>query len=161
MPLFFNKKIQSGYYQNTLVSIEGMLLEWVDVTGDTLTCYLGHWSYDSKQDATAMMRNMRCKLCVNRDATQLVKGLEVGGTINKGTDGATTSYHCGKSIFGQSKLSAELHIRIEAQVKAPGHGKWWLDEGGGQQVLLPAVHVLHCHTQGSGQQQEHALCQVG
>jgi hypothetical protein len=24
-------------------------------------------------------------------------------------------------------LSAELHIRIDVQVEAPGHGKWWLD----------------------------------
>jgi hypothetical protein len=32
-----------------------------------------------------------------------------------------------KSIYGQGKLSAELHITINAQVKAPGHGKWWLD----------------------------------
>ena len=30
MPLSFNKEIQSGYYQNTLVSNEGALLEWVD-----------------------------------------------------------------------------------------------------------------------------------
>ncbi len=38
----------------------------------------------------------------------------------------TTSYRCSKSIYSQGKLSAELHITINAQVKAPGHGKWWL-----------------------------------
>ncbi len=57
---------------------------------------------------------------------QLVKGLMVGGTVWKGTDGAATSYHCGKSIYGQGKLSAELHITIDAQAEVPGHGKWWL-----------------------------------
>ena len=31
------------------------------------------------------------------------------------------------SIFGQGILSAELGITIDAQVEAPGHGKWWLD----------------------------------
>ncbi len=36
-------------------------------------------------------------------------------------------YRCGKSIYGQGKLSAELHITIDAQVEAPGHGKWWLN----------------------------------
>ncbi len=24
-------------------------------------------------------------------------------------------------------MSAELHIAIDAQVKVPGHGKWWLN----------------------------------
>ena len=37
MPLSFNKKIQSGYYQNTLMSVEGASLKWVDTAGDTLT----------------------------------------------------------------------------------------------------------------------------
>jgi hypothetical protein len=37
------------------------------------------------------------------------------------------SYRCGKSIYGQGHLSAELSITIDAQVEAPGHGKWWLD----------------------------------
>jgi hypothetical protein len=73
------------------------------------------------------MHNMGCKLCVDRFATQLVKGLVVGGTVWKGTDGAATLYRCSKSIYGQGKLSAELHITINAQVEAPGHGKWWLD----------------------------------
>jgi hypothetical protein len=58
---------------------------------------------------------------------QLVKGLMVGSTVWKGTDGAATFYRCGKSIYGQGKLLAELHITINAQVEAPGHGKWWLD----------------------------------
>ena len=35
-------------------------------------------------------------------------------------------YRCGKSIFGQAKLSAELGITINTQTEAPGHGKWWL-----------------------------------
>ncbi len=103
------------------------MIEWVDTAGETRTCYFGHWSDDSKQDAAATMHNMRCELCVNGFAMQLVEGLMVGSTVWKGTDGAATSYHCGKSIYGQGKLSAELHITIDAQVEAPGHGKWWLD----------------------------------
>jgi hypothetical protein len=31
------------------------------------------------------------------------------------------------SIYGQGLLSAELRIAIDAQLEAPGHGKWWLD----------------------------------
>jgi hypothetical protein len=73
------------------------------------------------------MHNMRCKLCVNGCASQLVDGLMVDGTVWKGTDGAATSYRCGKSIYGQGKLSAELHITIDAQVEVPAHGKWWLN----------------------------------
>ena len=61
------------------------------------------------------------------DVTQLVNGLAVNGTVWKGTDGAATLYCCGKSIYGQGILSAELSITINAQVEAPGHGKWWLD----------------------------------
>ncbi len=45
----------------------------------------------------------------------------------KGTDGCAASYRCGKSIFGQGILSSELGVAIDAQVEAPGHGKWWLD----------------------------------
>ena len=127
MPISFNEEIQSGYYQNTSVSVEGASLEWVDGAGETLTRYFGHWSDDSKQDAAATTRNMRCELCVDGDATQLVEGLDLGGTVYKGTDGAATSYRCGKSIFGQALLSAELGIAIDAHVEAPGHGKWWLD----------------------------------
>ena len=62
------------------------------------TCYFGHWSDNSKQDASATTHNMHCELCVDGFATQLVEGLMVGGTVWKGTDGAATSYHCGKSI---------------------------------------------------------------
>ena len=51
----------------------------------------------------------------------------MGGTVWKGTDGAAVSYRCSKSIYGQGVLSAELGITIDAQVEAPGHGKWWLD----------------------------------
>jgi hypothetical protein len=127
MLLSFSKEIQSSYYQNMSVSIEGVSIEWVDAAGATHTCHFGHWSDNSKQDAAATMHNMRCKLCIDGCATQLVGGLMVGGTVKKGTDGATTLYRCGKSIYGQGKLSAELHITINAQVNAPGHGKWWLD----------------------------------
>jgi hypothetical protein len=73
------------------------------------------------------MHNMHCKLCINRFGMQLIKGLMVGGTVWKGTDGAATLHCCGKSIYSQGKLSAELYITIDAQVKALGHGKWWLD----------------------------------
>jgi hypothetical protein len=91
------------------------------------TCYFGYWSDDSKQDAVATTHNMHCELCVNRCAMLLVNGLMVGSTVWKGTEGAAALYHCSKSIYGQGKLSAELHITINAQVKAPGHGNWWLD----------------------------------
>lgn len=70
---------------------------------------------------------MHAELCVDRDVTQLVDELAVNGTVWKGTDGAATSYRCGKSIYGQGILSAELSITIDVQVEAPGHGKWWLD----------------------------------
>ncbi len=126
MGLSFNEEIQSQYYQNTTVSIEGALLEWMDVDGGKHMRYFGHWSDDSKQDAAATMRNMRDELFVNGNPLDLVKGLSVGGTVWKGTDGAAVSYQCGKSIFGQSLLSSELGVMIDAQVKAPGHGKWWL-----------------------------------
>jgi hypothetical protein len=127
MPLSFNKEIQSGYYQNTSGSVEVTSIEWVDAEGATRTCYFGHWSDNSKQDAAATMHNMHSKLCVDGCAMQLVDRLMVGGTVWKGTDSATTLYRCGKSIYGQGKLSAELHITIDAQVKALGHGKWWLN----------------------------------
>jgi hypothetical protein len=71
--------------------------------------------------------NMRCKLCVNGCTVQLVDRLMVGSTVWKGTDGAIMSYRCGKSIYGKGKMLAELHITIDAQVEAPGHGKWWLN----------------------------------
>ena len=92
-----------------------------------LTRYFGHWSDDSKQDTVATMYNMRCKLCINGDATQLVEGLEVGCMVYRGNDGAALLYRCSKSIFGQAKLSAELHIMIDTQTEVPGHGKWWLN----------------------------------
>jgi hypothetical protein len=43
----------------------------------------------------------------------------------KGTDSAATLYHCGKSINSQGNILAKLHIIIDAQVKVPGHGKWF------------------------------------
>ncbi len=124
MPLSFNKEIKSGYYQNTSVSIEGASIEWVNAAGATCTCYFGHWSDDSKQDATVTTHNMCCKLCIDGCTMQLVKGLMVGGTVWKETDGTATLYHCSKSIYRQRKLSAELHITINAQVEMPGHSKW-------------------------------------
>jgi hypothetical protein len=84
-------------------------------------------SDDSKQDAAATTRNMRDELCVDVDANNLVEGLSQNWTVWKGTDGAAALYRCGKSIYGQGRLSAELSVTIDAQVEAPGHGKWWLD----------------------------------
>ncbi len=127
MALSFNEEIQSGYYQNTSVSVEGTSLEWVNEGGNKHTCYFGHWSDDSKQDAAATTRNMRDKLCVDGNPLDLVEGLSVGGTVLKGTDGAAVSYQCGKSIYGQLILSSELSVAIDAQVEEPGHGKWWLN----------------------------------
>ncbi len=127
MPLSFKKEIQSQYYQNCSVSVKGALLEWIEVKGDWHTWYFGHWSDNSKQDAAATTRNMHYELCVDGNATKLVEGLDVGGTVWKGTDCASISYRCGKLIYGQAKLSALLHKTINAQVEAPGHGKWWLD----------------------------------
>jgi hypothetical protein len=127
MPLSFNNKIQSEYYQNCSVSFEGALLEWVDVEGDQHTRYFGNWSDDSKHDAAATTQNMQSELCVDGNAPQLVEGLNDGGTVWKGTDGAAVSYCCGNSIYGQAKSSSLLHVTIDAQVEAPDHGKWWLD----------------------------------
>ncbi len=81
MPLSFNKEIQSGYYQNTSVNVEGALTEWVNAASEMRTRYFRYWSDDSKQDAATTKHNMHCKLCTNRNATQLVKGLMVGGTV--------------------------------------------------------------------------------
>ena len=72
-------------------------------------------------------QNMQSELWVDGNATQLVEELNDGGTVWKGTDGAAVSICCGKSIYGQAKLSSLLHATIDAQVEAPGHGKWWLD----------------------------------
>jgi hypothetical protein len=70
---------------------------------------------------------MRAELCVDGDVTKLVDGLAINGTVWKGTNGCASSYCCSKSTFGQGILSAELGITIDAQVEAPGYGKWWLD----------------------------------
>ena len=70
---------------------------------------------------------MQSKLCVDGNATQLVEVLNDGGTVWKGTGGTAVSYCCGKSIYGQAKLSSLLYVTINAQVEVPGHGKWWLD----------------------------------
>jgi hypothetical protein len=91
------------------------------------TRYFGHWLDDSKQDALATTHNMHSELCIDGNATWLVDGLALGGTVWKGTDGAAVSYCCAKSIYGQGVLSSELGITIDEQVEAPGHGKWWLD----------------------------------
>ena len=101
----------SEYYQNCSVSVEGASLEWVDVEGDRHTRYFGNWSDDSKQDAAATTQNMQSELRVDGNATQLVEGLNDGGTVWKGTDGAAVSYRCGKLIYGQAKLSSLLHYR--------------------------------------------------
>jgi len=124
IPLSFNNEIQSEYYQNCSVSVEGASLKWVDVEGDQHTGYFGHRSDDSMQDAAATTRNMQSELCIDGNMTQLVEGLNDGGTVWKGTDGAAITYRCGKSIYGQAKLSPLLHMTINAQVETPGHGKW-------------------------------------
>jgi hypothetical protein len=123
MGLSFNEEIQSGYYQNTSVSVEGASLEWVDEGGAKHTRYFGHWSDDSKQDGATTTRNMRDKLCVDGNPLDLVEGLTVGGTVWKGTDGAAVSYRCGKSIYGQLILSSELSVAIDAQVEALKDGE--------------------------------------
>ncbi len=64
MGLSFNKEIQSGYYQNTSVSVEGASLEWVDEGGNKHTRY--------KQDAATTTRNMRDELCVDGNPLDLV-----------------------------------------------------------------------------------------
>jgi hypothetical protein len=92
MGLSFNKEIQSGYYQNSSVSVEGASLKWVDEGGVKHTRYFGHWSDDSKQDAATMTCNMRDELCVDGNPLDLVEGLTVGGTVWKGTDGAAVTY---------------------------------------------------------------------
>ena len=102
MQLSFNEKIQTGYYQNMLVSVEGASLEWVNKACETLTRYFGHWFDNSKQDATATMWNMRCEMCVDGDALQLVEGLDANSMAYKRTDGATPSYRSVKSIYGQA-----------------------------------------------------------
>ena len=127
MELSFNKEIQSRCYQNSSVSVEGASLEWVDEGAAKHTRYFGHWSDDSKQDMATTTRNMRDELCVGGDPLDLVEGLTVGGTAWKGTDGAPVMYRCGTSIYGQLILLSELSVAIDAQVEAPGHGKWWLD----------------------------------
>ena len=59
MPLSFNEEIQSGYYQNMSVSVEGVSIKWVNAAGEMRTCYFGHWLDDSKQDAS-----QQCIICV-------------------------------------------------------------------------------------------------
>ncbi len=51
----------------------------------------------------------------------------MSGAQSGKTQTASVSYHCGKLIYGQDKLSALLHVTIDAQVEVPGHGKWWLN----------------------------------
>jgi hypothetical protein len=99
LALSFNEEIQSGYYQNTSVSVEGASLKWIDDGGGQHTRYYGHWSDDSKQDAAATTRN--AELCIDGDANNLVEGLSWNGTVWKGADGAAVAYRCGKSIYGQ------------------------------------------------------------
>jgi hypothetical protein len=81
MGLLFNEEIQSQYYQNTSVSVEGALLEWVNEVGGCHTRYFGHWLDDSKQDAAATTRNMHAELCIKGDPNNLVEGLSCGGTV--------------------------------------------------------------------------------
>jgi hypothetical protein len=39
-----------------------------------------------------MMHNMRSELCIEGNMTWLVKGMALGGTVWKGTDGAVVLY---------------------------------------------------------------------
>jgi hypothetical protein len=125
MLLSFNEEIQNGYYQNTLVSMEGALLEWINAAGAMHTRYFGHWSENLKQDTLATTQNMHCELWKDRDTMQLVNGITFGGMVWKGTDGTITLYCCGKSIYNQGKLLAKLHIDVQVEVLR--HGKRWLD----------------------------------
>jgi hypothetical protein len=94
--LLFNKKIKSQYYQNTSMSMEGALLEWINKEGGQHTRYFGHSSDDSKQDAAATTQNMRAELCIEGDPNNLVQGLSCSGsTVWKGTDGVAVSDRCG------------------------------------------------------------------
>jgi len=81
MGLSFNVEIQSGYYQNSIVSVEGASLEWVDKGRAKHARYFGHWSNDSKQNVAMTTHNMRDKLCVDSNPLDLVEGLTVGGTV--------------------------------------------------------------------------------
>ncbi len=87
MGLLFNKEIQSQYYQNTSMSMEGALLEWINKGGGQHTRYFGHWLDDCKQDAAATTRNMHAELCIKGDPSNLVEGLSCGGTVWKGKMG--------------------------------------------------------------------------
>ena len=91
MGLSFNEEIQSGYYQNTSVSVEGASLEWVDVHGKCHTRYFGHWSDDSKQDAAATTRNMRNELCIVSNPLDLDEVICWG-------DGVEGDRRCGRVI---------------------------------------------------------------
>jgi hypothetical protein len=87
MGLLFNEEIQSWYYQNSCVSVEGALLEWVDEGGAKHTRYFGHWSNDSKQDAATTTHNMRDELCINGDPLDLtasVKHMQSATWIHRG-----------------------------------------------------------------------------
>ncbi len=92
LALSVNEEIQSEYYQNTSVSVKGASLEWIDSGGEGHTRYFGHWSDNSKQDATSTTHNMCTELCINGDTTELVQGLLENGTVWKGTNGAAVSY---------------------------------------------------------------------
>ena len=51
-------------------------------------------------------------------------------------------------------MSSKLDVTINMQVEVPGHGKWWLDGKTRFDKALPSgVHVLYCHSIGSGQGQ--------
>jgi hypothetical protein len=92
MSFSFIEEIQSGFYQNTSMSVEGALLEWVNMDGVRHTQYFGYWLDDSKQDAAATTRNMCSELCIEGNVMQLVERLAVGGTVWKGMDGTAVLY---------------------------------------------------------------------
>jgi hypothetical protein len=69
-----------------------------------------------KANATVTTRNMRNELCIHGDLLSLVEGLSVGGGVMKGMDGDSKSYQCGILMFGQTLLSSELNVSIDAHV---------------------------------------------
>ena len=46
-----------------------------------------------------MLCNMRNELCIDGNLLDLVEGLDAGGTVWKGTEGAAVLYHWGKLIY--------------------------------------------------------------
>ncbi len=67
-----------------LVSIKGALLKWVSTLGVMHTRYFGHWSDNSKQNATPSTNNMHCKPCIDGEGAQLVEDLRFAAWSGRG-----------------------------------------------------------------------------